>query len=431
MSEAPEPKTLTERDLDPFADPPPPTEPPAGTVGFTHFDTPGSEDDHITVLLPREQLEALVPGAMVRIVSAGDPLTGGADRVFLGAVTGGPYAEPDGLRADAAIAVATTVGGKARWLMPNYHGRAAVQVTAELIDGRPNPPTHRPHPNSAVIPLTDAETADALHVDGPARIGTLLGKPAIHVGIDPADKNQLPRHLGILGTTGGGKSNTVANLVAGLQAQGVSVILLDVEGEYVHLDRPTQQPVMRDLLAARGMEPSGVDGLTVLHPVGRETSREGGGGAHPFCLRFGDLSPYAVMELLELSEAQQHRFMKAFDVLKVVMRDLGMLTRDQIIEIDELDRGIPGMTLAMLRDVVQVCLDKSERDAAAGRGKKGDDDAPPSRLVSSQLRDKEKDIRQRLNQTTVPGNFTSWAALIARINVLVRLNLFDNAKSDP
>ena len=53
---------------------------------------------------------------------------------FRAVVIAGPYAEPDGLGAASPIAVATTLGGKARVLLPNYHGRATVQVTAEYLD---------------------------------------------------------------------------------------------------------------------------------------------------------------------------------------------------------------------------------------------------------------------------------------------------------
>jgi type IV secretory pathway VirB4 component len=43
----------------------------------------------------------------------------------------------------------------------------------------------------------------------------------------------------VLGTTGGGKSTTIARLVQQAQAANMAVILLDVEGEYTHLHEPT------------------------------------------------------------------------------------------------------------------------------------------------------------------------------------------------
>ncbi len=81
--------------LDDFGEPGPSAlpEPPEGTVGYTHFDEPGSEDDQVTVLLGRRHLDSVVPGAMVRIDSPADPLGQGAHhREFQGVVIAGPYA---------------------------------------------------------------------------------------------------------------------------------------------------------------------------------------------------------------------------------------------------------------------------------------------------------------------------------------------------
>jgi len=102
-------------------------EPPAGSegaVGFTHFDTPTSEDNTVVVLLAKENMEALPSQAIVRIRSLPNDKEGLPQRDYLGIVVAGPFAEPDGLRADSSIVVATTVQGKI--FLPRYHGRAFV-----------------------------------------------------------------------------------------------------------------------------------------------------------------------------------------------------------------------------------------------------------------------------------------------------------------
>src|SRR5262245_44903858 len=86
-----------------------------GAVGRTMFDLPSSRDGTVTVLLPPEGIGELPGQALVRIPSRGDA------RVYLGAVAEGPFAEPDGLRADATPMVVSTVKGGL--LMPRYHGR--------------------------------------------------------------------------------------------------------------------------------------------------------------------------------------------------------------------------------------------------------------------------------------------------------------------
>ncbi len=314
-------------------------------------------------------------------------------------------------------------------LLPNYHGRATVQVTAEKLDDDVwGPPQHRPRPNSPVVPLSDEETAAALKFDGDVPLGSLLGNPNVPLSLDTAKKHQLPRHLGILGTTGGGKSNTVARLVGGLQASGASVVLLDVEGEYVNLDQPADHADMVRLLAARGIKPAAVANVRVLRPVGRESARA---DAEPFTLRFEHLSPYAVMNLLDLSDAQETRFLKAYDVLKGLMRELRIFPaspadRDRLIELDEFDGGYPRMTLAMLRDIINVCADRADSD-----GKKADDAGEPRPLFSPELRDHNAKVRQGVAKAKPPGHVPSWMALLGKLNRLVRLGLFDSNQADP
>ena len=121
-------------------------------------------------------------------------------------------------------------------------------------------------------------------------------------------------------------------------------------------------------LARRGLTPAGVKDLHVLHPVGRETSREARsrarrrqegrrpGKVHPFSLRFSELSPHAVTEILDMPEPQQERFYKCFDATRALLRELKVFpaTRDeedQLLLLDELDTGYPRMTLSHLIDV--------------------------------------------------------------------------------
>src|SRR5579884_804507 len=56
-----------------------------GAVGRTMFDTPGSKDGSVTVLMPSESLNEVPRQSLVRIRSIAD------DRVYLGAVIEGPF----------------------------------------------------------------------------------------------------------------------------------------------------------------------------------------------------------------------------------------------------------------------------------------------------------------------------------------------------
>ena len=76
--------------------------------------------------------------------------------------------------------------------------------------------------------------------------------------------------------------------------------------------------------------------MTLYHLAGRDTNPK-----HPqrrkFTLQFARLSPYAVMEILDLSDAQHERFMNAYDITKEVMRDLGIFPAKK-----ECRTGTPG-----------------------------------------------------------------------------------------
>ena len=106
------------------------------------------------------------------------------------------------------------------------------------------PPRLRPLPNSPVFALDDDESAAVLKAAGDIRLGLVVGYNKVVVGVPSDKKFVLPRHTAVLGTTGGGKSTTIARLVQQAQAAKMAVILLDVEGEYTHLHEPTTNAEM-------------------------------------------------------------------------------------------------------------------------------------------------------------------------------------------
>jgi hypothetical protein len=389
-----------------------------GAVAFTHFDSPSSEDNSVTVLLTKENMDKVPSQALVRIKSLKDD--GTIDRTYLAVVVAGPFAEPDGLRADSPIIVTTTVQGKI--FLPRYHGRALVQILGEHADGQVIPPRYRPRPNSPVFALDAQETAKVLKVGGDARLGLVVGQEEIVVAIPTDKKSVLPRHTGILGTTGGGKSTTVSELVHKLQKAGVATILLDVEGEYTEIDQPTEDPQMLTALKRRGLKAEGTPNLHIFHLVGRETGREAPGAAiTPFCLKFSELSPYTVMEILDLSEAQQERFIKAYDATRAVMRDLKIFpaTKDDenlLLELDELETGYPKLTLSYLLDITGIIRHEV--------GKEQGDPQP----FNPVFRDNLKRVQQRTAQIKTSHEL-SWLALMGRLGRINRLKIFDNPRA--
>ena len=214
-----------------------------GAVGRTMFDLPSSKNNVVSVLLPRDMVGKIPAQSLVRINSLDD------GRLYQGIVVEGPFHEPDGLRADSPIVVVTTVRGAT--FIPKYHGRLHVEIIGEIIDGAVIPPRFRPLPNSPVFALSAEETAQALNVGGDVTLGLVIGHDDLEVGIPSESKAVLPRHVGVLGTTGAGKSTTIAGQIAEYQRAGMATILLDTEGEYTQINEPTDDPNMLHALQRR------------------------------------------------------------------------------------------------------------------------------------------------------------------------------------
>lgn len=390
-----------------------------GSVARTMFDTPSAEDGTVTVLIPKENLEMLASQSLVRVRSIHD------NRTYLGAVVRGPFAEPDGLKADAPVLVTATVRGGL--LLPKYHGRVQVAlISEELEDGTSVPPRRRPLPNSAVFVLDADETAKVLNSTGDICLGTADGMETVEVRVSSENKAVLPRHLGILGTTGSGKSTTVSGLVAKLQQAGLAVVLLDTEGEYTAIDQPTNDERMRKALDRRNLVPAGVPNTHLYHLVGRDTSNRRHRSKHEFSLRFSDLSPWALMEILDLPEAQRERFLKAFDVTKIVMEKLRIfpvntVEQQEVMELDEQETGYPKMRLSHLYEVIKIIV--------ANLDKK---DPATISIQSPEFLDKALDIADILKKTgELPKMLPSWLGLLGKLGRVHRLNIFDSEAAGP
>jgi hypothetical protein len=381
-----------------------------GSVGRTTFDSPNSEDNSITVLLPRGNLQSLPSQALVRIVSQPD------QREYLGVVVKGPFAEPDGLRPDSHLVITTTIHGG--MFMPSHHRRVHVELLGQRIDGVLQPPQFRPLPNSPVFVLDEAETAQVLHMGGDIRLGLAVGHKDVAVGVPSTSKSVLPRHTAIIGTTGGGKSTTVAGFIAQAQKAGLAVVLLDVEGEYTFLNEPTDDITMVTRLSHIGGKPAGVTDTTLYHLVGRETANSNHPNLKPFTLQFSDLSPSSVIEILDLSDAQQERFHLAYEVTKRLLRELRIVPFVDDSEIDEFDGGYPGMRLDHVIDVCNSFLAVLQ---------KGD----PT-FISADFRQRKAEvIREVTSQKERTSHPISWQATSSRLRRLYRLGAFDSHEAKP
>ena len=372
-----------------------------GSCARTMFDRPGSEDGSVTVLVPERMMPTVTREAYVRIPSV-HSRTGEIEAEYLGVVAPGPFAEPDALGASAPTLVVAAAHGAV--LTPKYHGIAQVEIFGEKVDGQMIPPVRRPCPNSPVFLLKDDEIRKVVGLDlpedeGPVRIGLLDGANDIPVVIPAARKSVMFKHLAILGTTGGGKSTTVSGFASNLAAAGNAVVIFDVEGEYTTIHSPTDNPQMLAALKKRRLQPAGTERTRVFHLAGHAPSNPGHPDQRSFKVSFDELSPYVLVEILGLTDAQERRFLDAYDICRATM-DMEKIyptteaERTEALEIDELARGWPRMTVEMMIDTVAAAIALIDGDLDAFRGRQNGFRGKEENLVKV-LRAKkpEKDVR--------------------------------------
>lgn len=388
-----------------------------GSVGRTLFDSLQSQDGTLTVVLTKEDIDRVPSQSLLRIRSMPDR------REFTGIVSAGPFAEPDGLSPQSPSLIISAVN-KAM-MMPNYHGRMQVSLMTELLDGRQVAPRHRPKPNSPVWTVPDDEMSSILNIHGDVRLGVVDGHESIPVLLPSKDKSVLPRHTAMLGTTGGGKSTTVATIISELQSSEVSVILFDTEGEYTTIHQPTTNVGLLDALRHRGLPPKGLSNTHVYHLINRDCANP----AHPsitkFTLRFSNMSPWALKEIMDLSDAQEERLFEAYEISKKILESLKVFPDKSnqthlrmAADHDEFSQGWPFLTLYQLLYVVCACLNSVD---------KRPDEAPQMPLPQGWAWD---EVKKEVAKRKLSGNVQSWKALSGRLGRLNRLKIFDQKCAD-
>ncbi len=216
----------------------------------------------------------------------------------------------------------------------------------------------------------------------------------------------------------------------------MAVILLDVEGEYTHLHEPTTNADMLAALRERDLKATGIpsDMMTLYHLVGRETANPDHPNVQAFSLQFAHLSPYAAAEIIGLTEPQETRFLRAYDIAKEVMRELGIFPafknaeQERIaMEIDEFERGYPRLTLQFMMDVVGACLTVAD---SKKEGKDKDERVTFMPRTAELATAKGIDaLRKKIFSGPRPDSAVSWRGVLGRLARLERLKVFDS-KSD-
>jgi len=141
-----------------------------------------------------------------------------------------------------------------------------LELTAMITRGRKQGVSSLPRPGSEVI-LLDPESAQAyLGSVGDILVGRLAGQPGVKVALD---SRILTRHMGLFGTTGSGKSNTLQVLAEESSQAHRAILIFDIEGEYVKMNEPTEDLI--PTLSEFDEKPQGIADFRAYVPASKSS----------------------------------------------------------------------------------------------------------------------------------------------------------------
>jgi len=271
------------------------------SLGFIGFDAGGVDNQTTGALASADRRKDFKRDVYVGIR---DPEQ---DVEFLGRVVDGPYHSPHEISADSAISRTTVLHPERTKFRASYYVHGAIEVLGEIQAGeRVVPTATRPRPYSEVYVYPADRLRTMLGLDGSFNIGHLMGYDAVEVAADAASKSFLPRNVGVFGTVGSGKSNTTQVLMEEALDAGWAVVVVDVEGEYVQMNEPTDDAALRGILRDKfGLAPEGRPDFQVYVPsAGRSEA------ARPIAFKVpvAEVQPEIIADIVEFSEPQVRMF---------------------------------------------------------------------------------------------------------------------------
>ncbi len=261
---------------------PPPTERPL--LGHVASDAADAINERVMMRAPYEQRHRVLRNQFVTITDIRSPKT-----VFLGRLIAGPFFPADNGEGDIL---------------------AEIEVQGELEGRHPQGTNNRPAPGSPVHELLTEDVRAMIGLSGDMVMGCLSGRADLEVALQSGSKDVLPRNIGIFGTVGSGKSNSVQVLVEEASACGWAVIILDLEAEYTEMDRPTTQAHLIERLGRFGRKPKGLADFHVYHPLSCASDRT---DSQAFTLRVADFDTSVTAELLQASMGERNALLDCID----------------------------------------------------------------------------------------------------------------------
>ena len=208
--------------------------------------------------------------------------------------------------------------------MGNHEAVYTARLSAMVAGGVQRAVLDRPKPKAPVYLLERDLVQRFLGAVGDMTVGRLTTQESVQIGLD---SDTLTKHVGIFGTTGSGKSNTIQVMMEEASKAGFSVIVFDVEGEYVAMDQPTDK--LQELLGRFGLRPIGADDLTVYVPQSSRSRRK---DAIKFGISFEHIDQQVFSEVAGLNSMEYIYFLDLIDKVKAVAPTFREVTLKAVLQ---------------------------------------------------------------------------------------------------
>ncbi|HSJ86329.1 MAG TPA: ATP-binding protein [Anaerolineales bacterium] len=233
---------------------------------------------------------------------------------FLGRIVEGPFHIPHKSGSDPAKTKTTSAHPKRTKSRPSYDVYGNIEILGQLLDGEHVLPTPtRPRPYSEITVFPPERLRKLLDLEGNMLLGSLMGyeEQRIEVRVHTENKNILPLNVGIFGTVGSGKSNTVQVLVEEASSAGWACVVIDVEGEYVRMDEADDRPDMNRILRENySIAPEGIKDFRVYVPSSGASDAD---QPSRFKVPISELDISIISDILEFSEPEFRMYERAVE----------------------------------------------------------------------------------------------------------------------
>ena len=224
---------------------------------------------------------------------------------FLGRIVQGPFHMSSKAGTGTAKTKTTVLPSKRTKSKSSYDVFGNIEVLGQLLNGEHVIPSlTRPRPYSEIYIFPPERLKKLLAIEGNMLIGSLMGyeEQRVDVRVNTENKNFLPLNVGIFGTVGSGKSNTVQVLVEEASNADWACVVIDVEGEYVKMNEQNNSPDMKLVLSEKySIAPEGIKDFRVYVPSSGASDAD-----HPirFKVPISELDISIVSDILEFSEPE-------------------------------------------------------------------------------------------------------------------------------